>query len=258
MERITHSFLRFAASFWTVLGVGALTSAVAASPGTSLVQLQHASATYSQEGYGGYPVDEAIDGDFSGVSHGWAIAQNDNLTNPETAVFETVDDLTTVGPITFQLHQLHTVPIADHTLGKFRLSVTSDSRDEFADGLRTNGDVTANWTVLQPLSAVSTNGTILTIVGDNSILASGPNPATATYTVTALAPFGGLTGFRLETLADPSLPFAGPGRQSTNGNFVLTEFQVFANPAPEPACITIAAGVLGVLVLQFRRRLRKG
>ena len=38
----------------------------------------------------------------------------------------------------------------------------------------------------------------------------------------------GITGFRLEVLADSSFPDSGPGRNG-NGNFVLTEFQVDAN-----------------------------
>jgi uncharacterized protein YjbI with pentapeptide repeats/formylglycine-generating enzyme required for sulfatase activity len=250
----THSIRTWTASVSTVLAVGAATSVAAAPPGPSLVLLQNATATFSQEAYGGYPVSDTIDGDFSSVSHGWAVAQDNNLTNPETAVFETAEDLTTVDPIIFHLHQLHSVPIADHTLGKFRLSVTSDSREDLADGLQTNGDVTANWTVLHALSAESTDGAILNIIGDGSILVGGLNPAIATYTVTALAPFGGITGFRLETLADPSLPFDGPGRQSTNGNFVLTEFQVFAISVPEPT--TLALFMLAAMALFVGRRTR--
>src|SRR5262245_44280508 len=126
MERVLHSFLTMAVSFWTLLALGALTSAATASD-TSLILLQQASATYSQEGYGGYPVAEAIDGIFSGVSHGWAIAQNDNLTNPETAVFETVDDLTAVGPITFQLHRLNAW-MPRHAWSRFARCATSGPR----------------------------------------------------------------------------------------------------------------------------------
>jgi hypothetical protein len=82
--------------------------------------------------------------------------------------------------------------------------------------------------VLAPLSASSTNGTTLSILGDNSILAGGTNPTTSTYKVSAFTPLVGITGFRLEVLADGSFPDSGPGRNS-NGNFVLTEFQVDAN-----------------------------
>jgi hypothetical protein len=38
-----------------------------------------------------------------------------------------------------------------------------------------------------------------------------------------------VTGIRLEVLEDPSLPLDGPGYHSTNGNFLLTELEVFAN-----------------------------
>jgi hypothetical protein len=123
----------------------------------------------------------------------------------------------------FQLKQQFATP---HTLGRFRLSATTASRSDFADGLDNAGNLGMNgiWTILDPSSANSTGGAVLTEQGDNSILASGTAPTTATYAVIApnslLSP---ITGIRLEVLEDPSLPFSGPGRQATNGNFVLTE-----------------------------------
>ena len=38
----------------------------------------------------------------------------------------------------------------------------------------------------------------------------------------------GITGFPLEVLSDPTLPFNWPGRKPANGNFVLSQFQVDA------------------------------
>ena len=116
----------------------------------------------------------------------------------------------------------------------------------------------ANWTILHPLAADATNGTVLTILGDDSILAGGPNPGTSLYTVTAFASTGAITGFRLETLADPSLPEGGPGRREVNGNFVLTELSVDAVSAvssvPEPASlIAIVLGFGFLSALRFRR-----
>src|SRR5262249_38122317 len=74
------------------------------------------------------------------------------------------------------------------------------------------------WTVLEPLSAVSKGGAVLTKQADNSLLASGKNPSPEVYTVTANTRLTGITGVRLEVLPDPSLAAQGPGR-APNGNF---------------------------------------
>ena len=132
--------------------------------------------------------------------------------------------------LTFILSQDHITPF--HTLGRFRLSFTMDSRDTFADGLTSSGDVTANWIVVDPISFFATNGTTISELSDHSLLASGANPTNDTYTVTAFTTATGITGFRLETLEDPSLPHDGPGRATENGNFCLTRFQVNAVPLP--------------------------
>ena len=58
----------------------------------------------------------------------------------------------------------------------------------------------------------------------------------------------GVTGFRLEALKDPSLPFGGPGRQATNGNHHLSEFVVSTVPEPQSAlmlAIGLGAAVAG-------------
>jgi hypothetical protein len=81
------------------------------------------------------------------------------------------------------------------------------------------------WTVLKPSSIASAEGVTLTAKDDGSILASGKNPATDTYTITVKNPPKGITAFRIEVLPDDSLPKKGPGRAG-NGNFVLSEFIV--------------------------------
>ena len=86
------------------------------------------------------------------------------------------------------------------------------------------------WTTLDVTSAVSKGGAKLTKQPDGSILASGKNPFPETYTVTATTPLQGITAIRLEVLPDNSLPKRGPGRAPTNGNFVLNEFTVMAQP----------------------------
>ena len=81
------------------------------------------------------------------------------------------------------------------------------------------------WTVLKPETIMSAEGVTLTAKEDGSILASGKNPATDTYTLVVKNPPQGITAFRLEVLPDDSLPKKGPGRAG-NGNFVLSEFSV--------------------------------
>src|SRR5207248_2582460 len=89
---------------------------------------------------------------------------------------------------------------------------------------------TAEWVVLQPDTFKSAGGATLTKQPDGSVLASGKNPFPETYTITATTTTGGITGIRLEALADSSLPKKGPGRSPNNGNFVLSEFRVSAGP----------------------------
>ena len=76
------------------------------------------------------------------------------------------------------------------------------------------------WTILKADSITSQEGVTLTVKKDGSILASGNNPATDTYTLVIKSLPAGVTAFRLEVLPDDSLPQKGPGR-SGNGNFVL-------------------------------------
>lgn len=195
------------------------------------VTLQNATATYSQTSFGGNPITDAIDGDVSANS-GWAIYEGSesddpsspNLTSAQSAVFEAVADVGSVGSkLAFTIYQSHT--LAGHSIGRFRLSVTGDARTRFADGELSGGDVTANWIVLNPSAVSATNGVELEVLSDDSILASGETPTDTAYIVTATSPLDSITGFRIEVLADESLPDTGPGRYS-NGNFVLTEFQV--------------------------------
>ena len=126
------------------------------------VHLQKGTATFSQGLLGGGPYmpSQAIDGSFSpgspslGTGNGWAIDHFPNndpsqeFTADETAVWQTGAD---VGPsfLTFSMYFLHWNP--GHLLGRFRISVTTDDRSTYADGLAVGGNVTANWMVLQNL-----------------------------------------------------------------------------------------------------------
>jgi WD40 repeat protein/mono/diheme cytochrome c family protein len=84
------------------------------------------------------------------------------------------------------------------------------------------------WTLLKPDSAQGPKGVKLTVEPDSSIVASG-KAGRDTYTVTATTPLRGITAIRLEMLADKRFPGGGPG-QAKDGNFVLTEFEVYAQP----------------------------
>jgi hypothetical protein len=200
------------------------------------VTLQQATATFSQTLDGDYSVAKAINGT-TADDRGWAISPTpySTLIPSQTAAFETATDIGYAGAslLTFTLIQNHSNP--QHTLGRFRLSVTTDDRSLFCDGLPTGGDVTANWTVLNPSNFISANGTTLSKLADSSLLASGTSPAFDTYTVTAQTTLTGITGIRLEAIEDPSLPFGGPGRWPGNGNFVLSELQVDIAVIPEPS-----------------------
>ena len=103
--------------------------------------------------------------------------------------------------------------------------VLETTTPELADAQTAWEKTQVDWTVLKPASITSAEGVTLTAKDDGSILASGKNPATDTYTLVVKNPPQGITAFRLEVLPDDSLPAKGPGRAG-NGNFVLSEFIV--------------------------------
>lgn len=214
------------------------------------VVLRHPTATFSQSASGPFKVARAIDGIVSD-GLGWAIFPAQG--SAQTAVFETARDVGLAGGTRLTFRLTHAYPADFHTLGRLRLSVTTDDRDSFADGLAINGDVTANWTVLMPDALAAANDTHLSLLADGSILASGPHPNNEVYTLSAVTHLAGITGIRLEALKDASLPGRGPGR-AINGNFVLSEFEVQATPVPEPGTGTLLAlGIGGLLAAGVRR-----
>ena len=99
-------------------------------------------------------------------------------------------------------------------------------REEWEVPLRKEIDQTGRldvWRRLKPDSAESSNGTELKIQADDSVLATGKLPDNDTYELTFSTTLENITGFRLETLTDPSLKSGGPGR---DGDFVLTGFEL--------------------------------
>ncbi|HKW96865.1 MAG TPA: PSD1 and planctomycete cytochrome C domain-containing protein [Bryobacteraceae bacterium] len=89
------------------------------------------------------------------------------------------------------------------------------------------------WTTLVPSEMSATGGTTLAQQADGTILASGANPSREVYEITAKTGVRGVTGIRVETLPDKSLPRGGPGRDAY-GNFFLKAFEVDAAPAKHP------------------------
>jgi hypothetical protein len=99
------------------------------------------------------------------------------------------------------------------------------------------------WHPLRPSKATSTNKANLVAAADRSITASGKT-GKAIYTVEYPTSLRNITGFRLEALADKSLPGGGPGLPP-NGNFVISELEIKVAKKSEPknfADVTIQSG----------------
>jgi hypothetical protein len=84
------------------------------------------------------------------------------------------------------------------------------------------------WEALEGQVA-SSSGSQFERQADGSYLAKGAAPPHDVITFTADTHRSGIAAFRLEALADVSLPQKGPGR-APNGNFALGNFQVTAQP----------------------------
>ena len=116
------------------------------------------------------------------------------------------------------------------------------------DVLSTAQEKAVEWHTLMPRSLSSTNQAILKPQADRSIIASGKKEK-GIYTFSAITSLTNITGVRLEALSDPQLPSKGPGL-AANGNFVVTEFEVFAAPADQPESLSkvkIASGTADFL-----------
>ncbi|HZZ72321.1 MAG TPA: DUF1549 and DUF1553 domain-containing protein [Pirellulales bacterium] len=89
-----------------------------------------------------------------------------------------------------------------------------------------------SWTPLILSEAKSTAGATFAKEADQSILVTG-KPAHDTYTLTLPTELTGITGLRLEALADDRLPGKGPGR-APNGNFVVNEIRLSVASKSDP------------------------
>jgi len=87
-----------------------------------------------------------------------------------------------------------------------------------------------DWTGGRLVKLESTGGATMTPQRDGSVLVSGANPATDTYTIVMETDAEQIAALRLEALTNPLLTQNGPGR-AENGNFVLSELDVTVAPA---------------------------
>jgi hypothetical protein len=90
--------------------------------------------------------------------------------------------------------------------------------------------VTEVWRPLKVATFKSAQGADHEVLADDSILVTGDNPDTDTYTITIETKIANVRAFKLEALLHDSLPDGGPGRQTdrSRANFVLNEFVVEA------------------------------
>ena len=87
----------------------------------------------------------------------------------------------------------------------------------------------AGWVYPTIAAMKSASGSTLAKKDDGSVLVGGPNPPRETLAFTLETDLKGITGLRIEALADASLVKNGPGR-AANGNFCLTDLTVTAAP----------------------------
>lgn len=217
------------------------------------VSFASATATYYQTAGRNWVPSDMIDGISNGGDNGWAIFRKNGApdeTLSETALFTTASPLA-AGPTTytFTIYQNYG---SGHLLGDFSLGYTTATSPTLASGQ----------TTLHLTSESSLNGTTFTSPAMGQLLAGGPLPETDVYTITAsINSASPITGFFLNAINDSAngLPTGGPGRQPTNGNFVISEFAATATPitagtVPEPASWALMLAGFGVVGGVMRRR----
>ncbi|HVQ30812.1 MAG TPA: PSD1 and planctomycete cytochrome C domain-containing protein, partial [Vicinamibacteria bacterium] len=122
---------------------------------------------------------------------------------------------------------------AEAEIRQRRQELEAETPDRAADRAAWEKTVAArravSWTTLEPVDAVSANGTRVMIQGnDFSIIAStsnGPKPPRDTYTIRLKTELKAMTAIRLEALTFEELPLGGPGRDA-KGGFVVSEVEV--------------------------------
>ena len=192
----------------------------------------------------GYPVVSAWDGN---SETGWGVdAEGKKLNAPHSAIFSFERPVQFPGGTRFTVKLDHRV--SQHLIGRPRLSLRLPKMDarpmeerrreamekQFAHWLEQQRSRVVSWTPLHPTKAVS-NLPLLTVLPDESILASGDITKSDTYELTLDSKLSGVTAIRLEALPDDRLPNHGPGLsyyEGPKGDFFMGEFQVTAGGVP--------------------------
>ena len=89
-----------------------------------------------------------------------------------------------------------------------------------------------SWEPADPVDQQTEKGSVLTIRDDRSVFVDFSIPPNDVFTLVVETGLEQVTGLRLEALTHPDLPKMGPGR-SSDGNFVLSEVELFATPLRE-------------------------
>ncbi|HEY1785759.1 MAG TPA: PSD1 and planctomycete cytochrome C domain-containing protein [Pirellulales bacterium] len=193
------------------------------------LQFAAASADFSQDGF---PVAHAIDGN---LATGWAINGQGKWNVNRTALFTLTEPagIASGARLTIRLRQELG---SGHTLGRVRVALVQPARDiekrrdvalaqGFAAWLHEAREQATQWTVLRSATATA-NLPLLTVLDDDSVLASGDQSKRQVYDLSFKADVTGVTALRLEALPDDRLPQRGPGRVSYEGppgDFFLSE-----------------------------------
>ncbi|MEZ5944023.1 MAG: PSD1 and planctomycete cytochrome C domain-containing protein [Planctomycetaceae bacterium] len=126
---------------------------------------------------------------------------------------------------------------------KSRLATLSESRAEWEKSTLAKLKEGSNWETLRAAEAKAEHQQ-LTLQPDQSVFASGDNPANDTYTVTGSTSLPEVRSIRLEALRHESHTKGGLAR-SDSGNFVLTEFELYVlhgeNSEPQRLTFSSAA-----------------
>jgi serine/threonine protein kinase/Flp pilus assembly protein TadD len=98
-----------------------------------------------------------------------------------------------------------------------------------------------DWKVLSPVEMKAASGAKMELQNDGSVFVHQNRSAeTETYTLAFRTELKGITGLRLEALADSRLPNGGPG-WADNGNFIVSELTLDAVPVSHRTLLTANA-----------------
>lgn len=90
------------------------------------------------------------------------------------------------------------------------------------------------WSPASLVEYKAKGGATLELLDDGSVLASGENPDQDVFEVIAHTEVVNISAIRLEALAHESFANGAAGR-ADNGNFIMTEIEVFASPKGDPS-----------------------